>query len=716
MKEKIEVLSPVGDKDGFFASIRSGCDAVYMGLPKYNARMKAENIDLDNLSDLIRYAHLKGVKVYITMNTLLSNSELGDAVALVGKCYRLGVDAFIMQDLGLISECKKAYPDIVLHGSTQLGVHNVMGAKVAKRMGLERVVLSRECTLADIREIAESVDIELEVFVQGANCICFSGNCYLSSIKCGASGNRGECKQLCRLPYVLHCGKRSLEGFTLSPRDNCLLEDLADLASVGVCSIKIEGRLRHTGYVSVATSVYREAVDDIYSGNVPNYNQLKSDLRRVFSRGEYVRGYNDSNDIIDHTNNNHLGLKIGKVVSLAKFKDLYKISMKLSRPISSGDGLKFKYNNNIVSIGVGNVEFVDNKTIVYSKYRPPVDSEVYLSLDRQFEESMCDKSRYLHLEISAQIVAGKPIFVKFASGDISREYVGDVVDRANTRAITVDNISQQLGKVDREVFDVPHFEIETCDAFLPLAKLNEIRRLLISQLEEEILRNLSAYEMSKNSGKINEAKRLDGINNCEWETDVLDKTFSVVDENCDIIKLAQSTDNIILSPTVYSVDVISKFKSKYEKVYSSPLLIDLPIIVRSGDLGIISDIVETFGSDCIFVANNIYGLYFCDKANVWAGSGLNIVNFSALSAVKALGACNYFASIEKWASRLPRSNKVDTFPLMTITSCPIKHISGCDCVHCGYVDGVSFVGQTFALNCKRVKIRNCYFQLFDSKS
>ncbi len=713
MKEKIEVLSPVGDKESFFASIRSGCDAVYMGLPKYNARMKAENIDIENLSELIRYAHLKGVKVYITMNTLLSNAELDDAVALVGKCYKLGVDAFIMQDLGLISECKKAYPHIVLHGSTQMGIHNVMGAKVAKRLGLKRVVLSRECTLADIREIAESVDIELEVFVQGANCICFSGNCYLSSIKCGASGNRGECKQLCRLPYTLHCGKRSLDGFTLSPRDNCLIEDLAGLAQAGVCSIKIEGRLRHTGYVSVATSVYRGAVDDIYNGNVPDYNQLKSDLQRVFSRGEYVRGYNEGNDIIDHTNNNHLGVKIGKVVSLAKFKDLYKIGLDINSSIASGDGLKFKNGKDIISIGVGNIEHTDNKSIVYSKYKPAIGSEVYLSLDRRFEESMPDKSRYLPLDISAQIVAGKPIFVKFSCGDISSEYVGDVVEKANTRAITVDNISQQLDKVDRGVFCAPHFEIETRDAFLPLAKLNEIRRLLVSQLEEKILLNLSVYEKSKNSDKTNEANRLESINNCEWASDVFDQTFSVVDENCDIVKLSQSTENIILSPTVYHKDVISKFKSKYEKVFSTPLIIDLPIIARSGDLQIISDIVEAFGDDCIFVTNNIYGLYFCDKANVWAGSGLNIVNFSALNAVKCLGAQNYFASIEKWTSRLPHSNKVDKFPLMTITSCPFKHISGCDCTRCGYVDGALFEGQAFALKCKRVKIRNCYFQLFD---
>ena len=283
--KRFEVLSPAGDIENFKVAIKSGADAVYFGLNKFNARLKADNISLDNLQELVGYAHLKGVKTYVTINTLVSNSELKELVAMVGKCLECGVDAFIVQDYGVISVLKSVYPDIVLHGSTQLGVHNVHGAKVAKSLGLSRVVLSREVTIEDIREIKNSVDIELEVFVQGAMCVCFSGNCYLSSLKFGASGNRGLCKQLCRLPYEMTNGKSKKTGYMLSPRDNCMLDYLQELCDIGVESFKIEGRLRRAGYVATATRVYRQAIDSITGNSKFDKNQATSDLKKVFSMG-----------------------------------------------------------------------------------------------------------------------------------------------------------------------------------------------------------------------------------------------------------------------------------------------------------------------------------------------------------------------------------------------------------------------------------------------
>ena len=232
--ENFEILSPVGDLKTFYTAIKSGCNAVYFGLPKFNARMRAENISLENLPEIIRYAHLKNVKCYMTLNTLLTNKEIAEAVELVGNCLNAGVDAFIVQDMGLVYALKNAYPGINLHASTQMGVHNVRGAKVLKNLGFSRIVLSRECTLEDIKDIKNNVDIELEVFVHGAMCVAFSGNCYLSSIKCSASGNRGECKQLCRLPYTLTDGVHSQNGYTLSIRDNCMLDYMKDLMDIGV--------------------------------------------------------------------------------------------------------------------------------------------------------------------------------------------------------------------------------------------------------------------------------------------------------------------------------------------------------------------------------------------------------------------------------------------------------------------------------------------------
>ena len=778
--ESIEVLSPVGDEKTFFGAINSGCDAVYMGLPKFNARMRAENITLDNLPNLISFAHLKGVKVYITMNTLLNDNELFEAVKLAGVCLNAGVDAFIVQDIGLINVLKETYPSIVLHGSTQMGVHNVMGAMVAKSLGLSRVVLSRECTLRDIRAIHDAVDIELEVFVQGANCICFSGNCYLSSIKCGASGNRGECKQLCRLPYTLIDGNKNITGYTLSPRDNCMLERIEDLIDAGVKSIKIEGRLRQIGYIKVATASYREVVDRIISGKKIDYNPYIDRLSRVFSRGEYVSGYNLGNNIIDPINNNHLGIKIGTVQSVSRFKDLYKIAIKSSTPINSGDGLKFKCkNNDIVSIGVGNVEYNDKILIVFAKNKVDIGSFVYLSKDTTLENGVPNLSKMRPLRIKAKFNAGEQVRVSFASGNVCVDYKGDICARAISKPITEQNIMEQLSKVDKDIFDNPTFEIVTNNAFVPLSQLNEIRRELIAQLQEKLLEeykvvtaktcstnniakstnnivnntnnlvndNIHKYLSSNNLYKdvnINDAKYVyddgqnkDGQNididsNNQYSSNVdndnqnntnVDNNLSsyydndcrlaIVDENFNIAQFVNNYDGLILAPSVYRLDIIKSFMERYNKSFSSPLILNLPLIARIDDISIIDEIISATGDKVIFIANNIYGLHYAYKYNIWAGAGLNIVNMSNYKYMQSIGVRKIISSIEKWTNRLSDTIKQDNYPLMTITSCPTKLLYNCDCGSCKYSSNIKYTSNNYNLSVRRYKIANCYFELYD---
>ncbi len=711
--ESIEVLSPVGDEKTFFGAINSGCDAVYMGLPKFNARMRAENITLDNLPNLISFAHLKGVKVYITMNTLLNDNELIEAVKLAGVCLNAGVDAFIVQDIGLINVLKETYPSIVLHGSTQMGVHNVMGAMVAKSLGLSRVVLSRECTLRDIRAIHDAVDIELEVFVQGANCICFSGNCYLSSIKCGASGNRGECKQLCRLPYTLTDGNKNITGYTLSPRDNCMLERIEDLIAAGVKSIKIEGRLRQIGYIKVATASYREVVDRIISGKEIDYKPYIDRLSRVFSRGEYVSGYNLGNNIIDPINNNHLGIKIGTVQSVSKFKDLYKIAIKSNTPINSGDGLKFKCkNNDIVSIGVGNVEYNDKTLIVFAKNKVDIGCFVYLSKDTTLENSVPNLSKMRPLRIKAKFNAGEQVRVSFASGNVCVDYKGDICACAINKPITEQNIVEQLSKVDKEIFDNPTFEIVTNNAFVPLSQLNEIRRELIAQLQEKLLEEykvVTAKTCSTNNDNQNNTN-VDNNLSSYYDNDC---RLAIVDENVNIAQFVNNYDGLILAPSVYRLDIIKSFMERYNKSFSSPLILNLPLIARIDDISIIDEIISATGDKVIFIANNIYGLHYAYKYNIWAGAGLNIVNMSNYKYMQSIGVRKIISSIEKWTNRVTDTIKQDNYPLMTITSCPTKLLYNCDCGSCKYSSNIKYTSNNYNLSVRRYKIANCYFELYD---
>ena len=709
--KKVEVLSPVGDVKSFYASIEAGCDAVYMGLPKFNARMKAENISLENLKDLVDFAHLKQVNVYITLNTLLSNSEMSEAVGLVGDCLRANVDAFIVQDLGLISVLKKVYPSIILHGSTQLGVHNVEGAKVAKELGLSRIVLSRECRLQDIKEIIESVDIETEVFVQGANCICFSGNCYMSSLKCGASGNRGQCKQLCRLPYTLKSRDLSLDGYVLSPRDNCLLPDLKELIKLGVTSLKIEGRLRQVGYVKVATNVYRQAVDSIQSNEGLDIESLESKLYRVFARGKYTSGYNYSNNIVDAKSNNHLGIKIGIVKNVSKFKNLYRVTLDIDKDIVSGDGLKFEKSGNIVSIGVGNIENNGKYKDIFVKNHIENGSNIYLSHDTTFENNIPDKSKYRDLKITARVVAGEKLFVKFSSGDSVVSYVSDApIESAKNRPITIGNIEEQFSKIDRKVFGNISFDIVCENAFVSLSTLNEVRRELISALLSKILKQ---YDKSFEEFPTNEIKNL--------MPKILPRktTFSnvaIVDETAFVNDL-KKYEALILAPKVFSLSVIEKFKESYEKFFSNPLIINLPNIARCDDMVIIRNILDNMkSSNIILIANNIYGLYFSKDYHVWAGSSLNIINDYSATCVQSLGIEEIIASTEKWTSRLSNTYKLTSPTLMTITSCPVKLLYGNDCKNCKYSDTLKYIGQGVAYNVRRYTIKNCYFDLYEPQN
>ncbi|MEG1663387.1 MAG: peptidase U32 family protein, partial [Clostridia bacterium] len=264
----IELLAPAGDIDSFYSAVNNGANAVYLGLSGFNARLKADNFDGENLIKCVKYAHFFGVKVYVTVNTLVKNSEIVDLIALVEAAVDAHVDAFIVQDLGVAKILTECFPHIVLHASTQCGIHNADGAKIAEKLGFKRIVLSRETKLDDIKAIKATTDLELEFFVQGALCVSFSGNCYMSAVEASASGNRGLCKQLCRMQYdavkeTKDSQKLLKSGYLLSARDLCLIDSLKELLDAGISSFKIEGRMKRAGYVGEVVKIYRDAVDEI---------------------------------------------------------------------------------------------------------------------------------------------------------------------------------------------------------------------------------------------------------------------------------------------------------------------------------------------------------------------------------------------------------------------------------------------------------------------
>ena len=287
---KFEILSPAGSFDTLVCAVNNGADAVYIGGQSFSARKNAVNFSNEEILSAVRYAHLHNAKVYVTLNTLVADSELKEAYDFTAFCYRAGVDALIIQDLGILHMVRSYFPDFEIHASTQMTVHNAAGARLAKEMGFKRVVLSRELSFEEIKKISRSVDIELEVFVHGALCMSYSGQCLMSSFLGARSGNRGACAQPCRLPYTLldKAGKdvSGRDKYLLSLKDLCLVDEIDTLRECKVTSLKIEGRMKSSDYVSIVTSIYNK-----YRNGGKVSGEDLSILKNIFSRSGFTKGY-----------------------------------------------------------------------------------------------------------------------------------------------------------------------------------------------------------------------------------------------------------------------------------------------------------------------------------------------------------------------------------------------------------------------------------------
>ncbi len=282
----IELLSPAGSPEAVIAAVQNGADAVYMGMEDFNARRGAKNFTNEEFMKAVRYCRIRGCKVYVTLNTLVNDREMEAAVNAARIASQAGADGIIIQDLGLVRAIRKALPDIPLHASTQMSIHNLAGVEAAAEMGLTRAVLARELSLEQIRFISKNASIETEVFVHGALCFCHSGQCYMSSLIGRRSGNRGMCAQPCRMQYSL--GGR-MDDYPLSLKDNCLVDRLKELEEAGVSCIKIEGRMKRPEYSGIVTGIYSKALKE---HRQPTPEEMEM-LEKVFSRQGFTQGYFD---------------------------------------------------------------------------------------------------------------------------------------------------------------------------------------------------------------------------------------------------------------------------------------------------------------------------------------------------------------------------------------------------------------------------------------
>jgi len=495
----MELLAPVGNFECLVAAIEAGCDAVYLGGKLFGARAFSDNFTDNELIEAINYAHLYGVKVYVTVNTLVYEREVDSFLNYVDFLHKNNVDALIIQDIGMMDLVRKLYPNLELHASTQMHIHNIEGVKLVESLGLKRVVLARETSIDTIRYIKENTNIELEVFVQGALCISYSGQCLMSSLIGNRSGNRGTCAGSCRQKYnLISSGKKvNNEEYILSTKDLCSLESIGDLIDIGVNSFKIEGRMKSREYVYLVTKIYRKAIDSYLScGKVVINEEDINDLKKIFNRG-FTKGFLNNADNSDITNSyrpNHQGIKIGKVI---KYKDNY-ITIKLNDDVNINDGIRIGDEGFIITNlfkDKKRVDFAKSSDIISIYFKGNIkENELVLKttdylLNKEIDNEINLKKR--KILIDGKVFAYKDTCLKLeiTDGVNNIEVIGGLVQNSINAPISFSKIKEQISKLGNTVYKFANLEVDgNNDIFISIKELNELRREAVFKLDEARLR------------------------------------------------------------------------------------------------------------------------------------------------------------------------------------------------------------------------------------
>ncbi len=507
--EKPELLAPAGSMEALVAAVENGADAVYLGARAFSARGYASNFSEKELEEAIDYAHLRGVKVYVTVNILLKEREVENALRLLSCLREMGADAVIVQDLGLISLAGKYLPDLPLHASTQMTLHNSEGVKFIKKLRIKRVVLSRESSLEEIKWIKEKTGTETEVFIHGALCISYSGQCLLSSLIGGRSGNRGYCAQPCRKKYRLYCEGKQIQtsgSYLLSPKDLNTTLGLGALIEAGIKSLKIEGRMKRPEYVAGVVRIYRRLIDR-YIENPAGYSVSEEEqetLTQLFNRG-FTQGYFFENprwELISRENPHNRGIPAGMVVGYDKLSS--RIRVKLSRPLRLGDGIMVENaetrpedKGKIISsmyTGKGPVYSAGKGDIIEIPFdsRAPSGSTVYRTHDKKLMDSLKKESESgslkpkIPVSVTSTIASGRPVRLEIKDRDsnivtVESEYLVEMAEKQPTSKV---QIEKQLSKLGNTLFEAAELHVNMDgDIFIPMGQLNELRTKAIQQLE-----------------------------------------------------------------------------------------------------------------------------------------------------------------------------------------------------------------------------------------
>ena len=586
----IDLLAPVGDFECLKAAVQNGANSVYFGADLFSARAFAHNFDMDELKQAIEYARIRGVKTNLTLNTLMKDSEFNSAIELALKAYEFGIDAIIVQDLGLAMKLIKILPDLPIHASTQMTIHNLNGALKLQELGFKRVVLARELSMDEISHICKNTDIEIECFIHGALCVSYSGQCLFSSMLGGRSGNRGKCAGPCRLSYdLLENNKKINSGYLLSTKDLCGLDYIPDMIKAGVHCLKIEGRMKSPEYVATVTRIYRKYIDLALSTTPYKTDEVdKKDLLQVFNRGMSSCGHlsdEPNKNLVYKEKPNHMGLFLGTVQNHNKNKGY--VTLKLKEPISIGDKISLENENGSYTIS----ELMDknnniketkiNQTVTIGRIKGNINlgDKIYKIsskiLINNAKESYKNENRKVSLNCNVTIKKGLPISIDITSANNIPEYkdlnihyeLPYIPEEALNKPLDKETVIKHISKTNSTPYVFNNIDIKL-DNNLHLAKLsmlNELRRTAldkvyeyaISKINRQLPENISGLESNKKNETLdtmrNLASTMSNIKN--KKTSLL---LNIINLTNDYSKL-ENVDNIYIPLKYFS-------NKKYEQI------------------------------------------------------------------------------------------------------------------------------------------------------
>ncbi|MCI0502106.1 MAG: U32 family peptidase [Fusobacteria bacterium] len=645
MIKHIELLAPAGGYDQLKAAVYSGADAIYFGGSRFSARSKANNFTVDEIIKARRLTNKYNVKMYCAINTLIKDDEIEDALNYIGFIYKIGIDAFIIQDLGLLKLVLEYFPDIEIHSSTQLSIQNSYGLKLLKNLGIKRAVIPREVSFKDIQSLAKE-GIELEMFVHGAICISFSGQCLMSSMIGGRSGNRGSCAQPCRLKYDL-IDYNSKEKLTecpsaiLSPKDMMLIENMQELIDAGVTSFKIEGRMKTPEYVAAIVKYYREAIDKALNKEKFILTKDKNDeIAQVFSRdftSEYLYG-RSGKELMNANKPNHRGVLLGRIKSYNSGK----IEVLLKTNLDKGDKLsvwttkegrvnfkadKILLNDREVTRGkIGDVVVLDSPKRVFEGDRIFKIESIHLKIEmeKQFKEKENDE--LIPLKISVKAKAGEQLLLVFIDGLGNQTTVtsADRLELANKHPVTENSVKEQIRLGDTDYY-LDSLIMDADPVMVPKSLLNNLRR--------EAINNLMSYRQVTEYLKI----KLEMPKNIREDSENMVPRFTVKVENTDKLKEALKTKAQYISLPMFSFqsigdsfDSIISYISQLSSLEKDKIILELPRIIREEDLFKVKEKIlsakKYINNYLVHTLDGVQLVKELGAGNIHASSGLNIFN------------------------------------------------------------------------------------------